>query len=716
MKYTILVFDIGDMNNVLGQNDKRGGPPYPSWLIRGFQQALDACELHDMELQGYQFTWERGHGTAKWVEIRLDRALVSRSWSEAFQDARLVNLTCSTSDHCPLLLEPTTVSKTPRYRKSKFENAWLREPVCKQIVQDSWSRNYNETLQVKTSSCLEEVSAWGHEFTGNFKERISHWRRVINSTKGRREEGARVSYQEASKNLNEVLVQQEIFWKQRSKQLWLREGDKNSKYFHATAKARRKSNHVQSLINEDGREVDWDDGLEQLMIDYFKKLFKASDISWDEVVRCITSKVSEEQNTNLKLPIENHEVKKALFHMHPDKSPGPDGMSPGFYQKFWSIVSEDITNLVKGFFSTGSFDAHLTDTNIVLVPKKQNPKYMTELRPISLCNVSYKIVSKVLANRLKEVIDKLISETQSAFIPGRLISENIMISYEIMYFMKRKTKGKKGWMALKLDMSKAYDRVEWSYVKAVLQNMGFEEDIITLFMTCVMTARYKISHAGKEFGDIIPERGLRQGDPLSSYLFLVCMEGLSALIKNYESRGIIKGIKVARGAPTVSHMFFADDSYIYCCANKEEAGHVMNMLKTFEAASGQKINVDKSSVFFSRNVEINTKEGVLEILGFHEADENTQYLGLPNCMGRNKSAILGYLKNRVRTKIQSWDGKLLNQGGKEVLLKTVAQAIPNYALSVFLIPMEMCRDMEKMMCKFWWNSNPRKSKSIHWMN
>lgn len=378
-----------------------------------------------------------------------------------------------------------------------------------------------------------------------------------------------------------------------------------------------------------------------MTVSYFNRLFKASDTGWDEVVNCITGRISVVQNVELLKDVEDQEVKKAIFHMHPDKSPGPDGMSPGFYQKYWDIVGPDIIKLVKDFFARGSFDDHLTDTNIVLVPKKQNPQYMTDLRPISLCNVSYKIVSKVLANRLKEVIDKFISETQSAFIPGRLISDNILISYEIMHYMKRKTRGKKGWMALKLDMSKAYDKVEWNYLRAMLVNMGFNNLVINLLMECVLTARYRISHAGKEFGNIVPERGLRQGDPLSSYLFLICIDGLSGLIKKYESMGLIKGIRVARGAPTVTHMFFANDSYIHCQANKEEAANVMNMLSIFEKASGKKINGENSSVFFSRNVQEETKREVMEILRFREADNNSQYLGLPNCLGGNKSAILG---------------------------------------------------------------------------
>ncbi|KAL8113779.1 hypothetical protein AgCh_020904 [Apium graveolens] len=460
--------------------------------------------------------------------------------------------------------------------------------------------------------------------------------------------------------------------------------------------------------------VYWDTGLDNVMVNYFEELFKMTNSSWEEVLECVPRSVADAQNALLVKPVEAIKVKKALFHMHPDKSPGPDGMSPCFYQKYWGIVGVDIVNLVRSFFDTGHFVESLTDTNIVLVPKKKNPQYMTDIRSIYLCNVSYKIASKVLANRLKGVIDTVISESQSAFIPGRLISDNIMISYEIMHYMKRKNTGKKWWMALKLDMSKAYDRVEWNYLRAVPCKMGFKNSIIELFMKCVTTTRFKIAYGDREFGNTIPERGLRQGDPLSSYLFLACIEGLPAMVKSYENRGLIRGIKVARGAPMVTHMFFADDSYIYYRASKEEATQIMNLSANFETASGQKINVEKSSVFF--NVRTDTKNEILDVLGFHEAGDNSHYLGLPNCIGRNKSAMLGYLKEKMRAGIQSWDGKLLNKSGKEILLKTVTQSMPNYAMSVFLLPLEMCKDMEKMMCKFWWKISSMKDKNIHWMS
>lgn len=160
------------------------------------------------------------------------------------------------------------------------------------------------------------------------------------------------------------------------------------------------------------------------------------------VVQYIDNKVSVAQNAMLLSLVTEIEVKQTLFHMHPDKSSGPDGMTRGFYQKFWKTLSTYVVNMVKQFFDTGIIDNELIDTNITLIPKKRNPQLMTELRPISLCNVMYKVISKVLANRFKSIIDAIISDTQSAFIPGRFISNNIMIAHELMYFMKQKSIGK----------------------------------------------------------------------------------------------------------------------------------------------------------------------------------------------------------------------------------------------------------------------------------
>lgn len=261
-------------------------------------------------------------------------------------------------------------------------------------------------------------------------------------------------------------------------------------------------------------------------------------------------------------------------------------MTPGFFQKYWSIVGKDIVLLVRNFFTEGIFPEGLNVTNLVLIPKKKNPVTVGDLRPISLCNVLAKVITKVMANRLKVLLDVVVLETQSAFIPGRLISDNILVSYEVMHYLKNKRAGKEGFMAIKLDMSKAYDRLEWDFLRAMLTKMGFSDRWVKLIMASVDSVSYNIVHGNHTMGPIIPSRGIRQGDPLSPYLFILCAEGLSALLKFYEQRQWLHGVKVCRQAPTISHMLFADDSYLYCKANTEEAGRVMDLLRLFERASG----------------------------------------------------------------------------------------------------------------------------------
>lgn len=166
--------------------------------------------------------------------------------------------------------------------------------------------------------------------------------------------------------------------------------------------------------------------------------------------------------------------------MGPDKSPGPDGLNPRFYQHYWSLVEEEVTRFIQGVLVTRDFDPDLNETSIVLIPKKSNPEVITDLRPIALCNMIFRILSKVLANRLRPIFHKIISENQGAFIPGGCIHDNIVISFEVLHYMKIKRQGPVGMMVLKLDMSKAYDRFEWGFLRTVVSKVGFAEEWIDL--------------------------------------------------------------------------------------------------------------------------------------------------------------------------------------------------------------------------------------------
>lgn len=205
-------------------------------------------------------------------------------------------------------------------------------------------------------------------------------------------------------------------------------------------------------------------GLCDLVRDYFENLFQEQQSFYQPVIDAVIPVISEGDNQCLLDPFTEAEFKAAIFHMHPDKSPRPDGLNPAFYQHFWELYGKDIFLACCYWLEVGNFPLSLNDTNIVLIPKIDNPTSMRDMRPISLCNVLYKILAKVLTNRLKKVLSKCISEERSAFVEGRSILDNVLTAFEIIHHMKYKTKGAKGEVALKIDINKAYDRVDWGFL------------------------------------------------------------------------------------------------------------------------------------------------------------------------------------------------------------------------------------------------------------
>jgi hypothetical protein len=264
------------------------------------------------------------------------------------------------------------------------------------------------------------------------------------------------------------------------------------------------------------------------------------------------------------------------------------------FQKYWHIVGDDVTEVVLLVLNLGNILHKVNFTYIALIPKMKDPKSVADFRLISLCNVVYKIISKVLANRLIGILDIVISNSQSAFVPGHLITDNVTVAFELLNCLKAKRAGKKGQMAIKLDMRKAYDRVEWSFLENIMYKLGFAEQWILLVMICIQSVTYFVLLNGEPHGLITPSRGLRQGDPLSPYLFLLCAEGLSSLLRKADLDNTLHGVSVCRGGPKVSHLLFTNDSLIFCEATRIECARLGALLDMYEVALGQKMNCQKT--------------------------------------------------------------------------------------------------------------------------
>ena len=205
-----------------------------------------------------------------------------------------------------------------------------------------------------------------------------------------------------------------------------------------------------------------------------------------------------------------------------------------------------------------------------------------------------------------------------------------------------------------------------------MRKLGFHERWIGLIMICITTVSYSVLINGVAHGNIMPSRGLHQGDPLSSYLFLLCADGFSSLINKPIRRQATSGLSICRGCPMISHLFFANDSLLFYKVSSQECQHLIDILRLYEAASGQKINTDKSSVFFSANTPEEMKVETLDILGPMQDSRHSKYLGLPSIIGKSKMDVFAEIKERVARKLFGWKEKILSIGGREILIKAVA--------------------------------------------
>lgn len=320
-----------------------------------------------------------------------------------------------------------------------------------------------------------------------------------------------------------------MYWKEYSRDKFLHEQDRCTKYFHMLASNRKRYNHIFTLREDSGLWIQGKDQLDKLLKDHFVHICTTYvpiiNHVFDDIIHSVLDDFDNEQRTSMP---SCEEIRTVLFDMNPWGSPGPDGYPPGFFQTHWEMVNQPVIDLVHKFFDTGKLPDKINESFISLIPKTDNHVSPVDFRPISLSNNLYKLCSKILATRLKSVLDKIISPCQSAFIPKRHIVDNIIIAHEVLHSM-RTNKTKNGYLALKLDLSKAFDKMEWSFVIFMFRKLGFSEKWCDLVYECISTVQSTVLLNGVPGIPFHPSRGLRQGYPLSPYFFITALEGLSRL-------------------------------------------------------------------------------------------------------------------------------------------------------------------------------------------
>ncbi|PWA72453.1 RNA-directed DNA polymerase, eukaryota, Reverse transcriptase zinc-binding domain protein [Artemisia annua] len=406
-------------------------------------------------------------------------------------------------------------------------------------------------------------------------------------------------------------------------------------------------------------------------------------------------------NTNeaeqMVMEVSDVEIKAAMFDIDENKAPGPDGYTSKFFKKAWHIVGSDVCLAVKEFFQTGKLLGEMNATLISLVPKVPHPNKVADFRPIACCNVVYKCISKILTNRFKEILKTLVNLNQSAFIEGRLIQDNILITQELLKGYDRKSGPKR--CCLKIDIAKAYDTVEWNFLRVILEKFGFHRKMVHWIMVCVSYAKFSICLNGERKGYFKSGRGLRQGDPISPYLFTLVMEVFTLLMKRNAQQG---GFKYHMGCNELklTHLCFADDLLVLCQADINSITIIKNTLMEFSSASGLLPNMNKSTAFFG-NVGNEEMSEILEVLPFSIGKLPVKYLGVRLITKRIGAKECKQLIDKVKNRVNDWKNRYLSYA-------SVLASMHVYWAAVFLLPKSVIYDIDRVLNGFLWSKGELK--------
>eukprot|EP00253_Pinus_taeda_P011590 PITA_11590 len=481
------------------------------------------------------------------------------------------------------------------------------------------------------------------------------------------------------KELMEKERQEEMLWKQKSRIRWLKEGEKNTKFFHNTTIQRRMHNNITHIQNEQGVKLEKHEEIEAELLNRFKQVHKEPSIDRSQAIQNITSKIpkliSDHHNQILLKAIDLQEVESTVKQLKAGKAPG------------------------------------INATFLALIPKVEKPWKPDKFRPIALCNIIYKIISKIIAIRLKLLLPLIISPEQSGYVEGRQITDGIILTHEIIHSLKT---SKKPGMLLKLDLSKAFDSLSWNYMEKILLAFGFNNSWVHWIMSLLTSSFFSVLINGIPSETFHPSRGIRQGDPLSPFLFIIAAKGLGRSIKHAQQTHCLKGLAV-HNTPAATHQQFVDDTMLYGHPSIQEARQLKSLLVDFSEASGATINQSKSQIFFFHTPSA-IQSAILRILKFSSAKLPSTYLGDPLIASILKHSAWKSLLEKLEARLSSWTHRSLNMASRLVLIKAILQAMPLYLFSILSAPKWVLKELKTIQRAFLWGSKGlhRKWALVKW--
>jgi ribonuclease HI/exonuclease III len=711
----------GDLNVTLAQDEKRGGSivrdPAREWV----EDLAAAWDLLDIKPTKGRYTWTNKRIGPGHIAARLDRFFVQSSFLVLGLEAKTEILTHSASDHKPIRLE-IKKDQVKGPIPFRFNPNWIYDKGFDDIVTKVWAT----TVQGSTSHVWEEkikmlkyaLKSWAKNQPSPAAVRLEAQGLLeVHQLKMEQKEiTPEILKEEDSlqRQWHQACRLEENYWRQKSRSLWLQEGDRNTAYFHKQAEARKHYKAVTEVQVQDKIIAD-PDGIKQAAYDTFEKLYTApKDVELDQQAYPLTlipKLINVDINSKLTSEITQQEIKEALDQMNPDKAPGPDGFTARFYQHCWEIIKKDLSKMIQKSQKVSKLGGSTNSSFLALIPKEKGAISFNRFRPISLCNTSYKIIAKVIANRLKTALPLIVPENQGGFVQGRHIADNIILVQEAIHSsVLRKEKG----MVIKLDLANAFDRVRHAFLFEVMNKFGFDLHFISWIKACIGSPWIAPLVNGKVSGFFKASRGLRQGCPLSPLLYALQASALSYQLENAQINKDLMGLSITQGVKDINHAQFADDTLLLGGASPIIAKKFKEELDAYAEASGSEINLAKSNIY-GWNITPNEMLRITRVLGMegHTKWDSFQYLGVPIFKSAPRASHWSHLTEKLKRKLSTWGANWLNLAGKTVLIKAVVASLPIYQCSLLLAPATVIQSLEAFQRRFLWEGGRQEKKKLH---
>ncbi|KAL0555833.1 hypothetical protein IC582_004334 [Cucumis melo] len=495
-------------------------------------------------------------------------------------------------------------------------------------------------------------------------------------------------------------------WYQKSKRLWNTEGDENTSFFHKICSARQRRSIISNINSDDGVPCTTNENIAKAFLDHFEGIYNGGGVENPWLIENLSwSPISTTQAQNLCSFFTEEEIHTALTAFSNNKSPGPDGFTMEFFKAAWFVLKDDIFNIFRDFHMNCIINKAVNITNIALIAKKEKCAEPADYRPISLTTSIYKLIAKVIAERLKETLPSMVAENQLAFVKGRQIIDAILVANEaIDYWRVKKIQG----FVIKLDIEKAFDKLNWRFIDFMLMKKGYPIKWRRWIKACISSVQYSIIINGRPRGKIQPSRGIRQGDPISPFIFVLAMDYISRLLNSVGEN--IKGVKMNDNL-NLTHLLFADDILLFVEDDEHSLQNLKNIINLFQLASGLNINLNKSTIS-PINIDAARTDQIASQWRITTKFFPINYLGVPLGGKQTTKAFWKNIDEKISKKLASWKYSMLSKGGKITLIKSTLASLPTYQLSIFKAPVSTCKIIEKSWRNFFWK-NPSETHKLH---